>query len=82
MPVTISYGNQIVDLDNLNAKRVLINTLFSVKGIEIQRISLFQKKVVGETNILEQILSKSMDRFRIYGHVYISQCLTMAAAIM
>ena len=42
----------------------------------------FQKKGVGETNILQQILRKSVDRFFRYGHVLISQCLTMAAAIL
>ena len=30
--------------------------------------------MVGETNNLQQIVSKSVDRFRRYGHVYISQC--------
>ena len=42
----------------------------------------FQKKGVGETNILQQFLWKSVDRFRRYDHLYISQCLTMAAAIL
>ena len=31
MPVTISYGCQIVDWENLNAKSVFINKLFWVK---------------------------------------------------
>ena len=35
-----------------------------------------QKKWVGETNILQQILCKSVDRFRRYGRVYISQYKT------
>ena len=30
--------------------------------------------MVGETNNLQQILSKSLDRFHRYGHVYISVC--------
>ena len=42
----------------------------------------FQKKGVGEINILQQILRKSVDRLCRYGHVYIFQCPTMAAAIL
>ena len=42
----------------------------------------FQKKGIEETNSLQQILWKSVDRFCRYGHVYISECLTMAAAIL
>ena len=42
----------------------------------------FQKKGVGETNILQQILCNSVDRFCRYGYVYNSQCLTMVAAIL
>ena len=42
----------------------------------------FQKKGVRETNILKNNLWKSVDRFCRYGHVYISQCHTMEAAIL
>ena len=42
----------------------------------------FQKKGVGETNILQQFLWKSVDRFCRYGHVYIFQRLTMGADIL
>ena len=37
--------------------------------------------MVGETNILQQILRKSVARFRRYSTFYISQSLTMEAAI-
>ena len=42
----------------------------------------FQKKEVREIYILQQILCKLKDQFRRNGHLYISQCLTMAAAIL
>ena len=42
----------------------------------------FQKKAVGETNNLQQILWKSGSRSRRYDYLYIFQCLTMAAAIL
>ena len=41
-----------------------------------------QKKGVGETNILQHFLRKSVDRFCRYGHLFMSKCLTMAAAIL
>ena len=43
---------------------------------------LFQKKGVKETNILLQILCKSVRRFSIYDHLYFSQCLAMGAPIL
>ena len=53
-------------------------TFIFIKGIGSRRLSL----IVGETNILQQILWKLLDRFRRYGHVCVSQCLALAAAIL
>ena len=59
-----------------------IDNAYCLKEYAYKDYLSFQKKEVGETNILQQTLWKSVDRFCRYDHVYIIQCLTMGSAIL
>ena len=66
----------------LSYKKYIIRVVFPLKEYAEKDYISFQKKGTGETNSLQQIVRKSVEGFRRYGHLHISQWMSMTATIL